>query len=719
MHLLRSALLFVLSLALSGCVKLPAGRDVVANVELKSDDTGGKPKVVDPDEVLSKLATVRTPKFLGFFKGIIFDYETFDETVLARDLERIERFYRKRGYYEAKVTAARVYREEPGDPHVYVEIHVREGSPVMTEEVSIPGIEQLPFEVASAALQARKLEPGQVFDEDNFEESKKAITEALADRGYAFVKVTGKARVDISQRRAWARFQVEPGPLASYGKIRITGLKEIPEDRIRSSLRIREGQLYSHSDVQEAQDALINLGVFASVDVREDTTRPETRSVPIEVVLRESSLRAVRLGGGARVDPIRLENHLRVGWEDRNFLGGLRQFSIESRPAITYYPAAWNNLIPGYFKPLLESRIRADFRQRAFIEGRTTGILAAEYNIYPLLYQLEEGDVPEQQAIIGYHEVRAQAGLQRAFFRHHLLTTLSYNWQANFAFMYQEPLNPETGQRTGRPEALKDPVLVSFPELLTILDFRDDQLHPKEGFYVSNSLQVAGYIFGGTVSDVRIRPELRLYHSLLHKKITLAARATLGLLFPDKSSYGSTLNREVTSTLDTAAIKDQHKLLFRAFYSGGPNSNRGYAYRGAGPQGPVLFLVPTGINCAVEGQTNAPGCIRPTGGVTLWEASFEIRFPISGPVTMVTFADASNVTRNVAQFDFFVPHLSVGPGLRYDTPVGPLRVDIGYRVPGMQHIGQRTLPENEGVASPFLGITGLDLAVHLAFGEAF
>jgi outer membrane protein insertion porin family/translocation and assembly module TamA len=133
----------------------------------------------------------------------------------------------------------------------------------------------------------------------------------------------------------------------------------------------------------------------------------------------------------------------------------------------------------------------------------------------------------------------------------------------------------------------------------------------------------------------------------------------------------------------------------------------------------VLFLVPTGIDCARKGDERAPGCIRPIGGVTLWEASFEIRFPISGPLTMVTFADASNVTRQVGVFDFNVPHLSVGPGLRYDTPVGPLRVDIGYRIPGMQRVGDKNLPEKDGVASPFLGISGLDIAVHLAFGEAF
>jgi outer membrane protein insertion porin family/translocation and assembly module TamA len=86
---------------------------------------------------------------------------------------------------------------------------------------------------------------------------------------------------------------------------------------------------------------------------------------------------------------------------------------------------------------------------------------------------------------------------------------------------------------------------------------------------------------------------------------------------------------------------------------------------------------------------------------------------------MVAFADTSDVTRKTGDFRFNVPHLSVGPGMRYDTPVGPLRLDIGYRVPGMQKIGERDLPREEGSASELFGIDWLPVAIHLAFGEAF
>jgi outer membrane protein insertion porin family/translocation and assembly module TamA len=166
-------------------------------------------------------------------------------------------------------------------------------------------------------------------------------------------------------------------------------------------------------------------------------------------------------------------------------------------------------------------------------------------------------------------------------------------------------------------------------------------------------------------------------------------------------------------------ITDQEKLLLRAFYSGGSNSNRGYPLRGVGPHGPVGFLIPTGVNCQV--LPTPVSCIRPLGGFTLWEASLELRFPLSGPVSLVTFADASDVTRDVGHMRFNVPHLSVGPGLRYLTPVGPLRLDIGYRVPGAQQLGQKDLNADEGGGDvgTLFGVSWLPMALNIAIGESF
>ena len=108
-------------------------------------------------------------------------------------------------------------------------------------------------------------------------------------------------------------------------------------------------------------------------------------------------------------------------------------------------------------------------------------------------------------------------------------------------------------------------------------------------------------------------------------------------------------------------------------------------------------------------------CELPLGGFTLWEASLELRFPISGPLTGAWFWDASDVSAASLDIRLNHPHLSCGGGLRYDTPVGPIRLDAGFRVPGAQFpAGAR----GESSRGPDL-LFGTPMALSFGIGEAF
>jgi outer membrane protein insertion porin family/translocation and assembly module TamA len=211
---------------------------------------------------------------------------------------------------------------------------------------------------------------------------------------------------------------------------------------------------------------------------------------------------------------------------------------------------------------------------------------------------------------------------------------------------------------------------------------------------------------------VKEQPEVRTYVPI-SKTVTFATRATVGFLFP--SNYGDTLqNPPIPPTHDS--LRDQQILLLRAFYSGGPNSNRGYPFRGVGPHGILGFLVPSTAACRIDIPNTDPTCQRPLGGLTLWEASAEVRFPLFGPLRAALFIDASDVSRKIAELRFNYPHLSPGFGLRYATPVGPVRLDVGYRVPFAQEVGTEVLSYKEGEPSTILG---LPIAIHFGLGEAF
>ncbi len=307
--LILRATFLALMCGVAACRPLPA-QPLVDSITLRGT------QATDAEAILRGLSTTDTPLLFGVFPRVL-EYATYDANVLARDLERIERYLRARGYYEGKVVAARVIRT--GAHSVRIELSLQEGLPVRVERID-PGLSTLPLAVMLDANRARHMADGEIFDEARFEDDRQRIERVLLDAGYAFAKVEAKASVDIAAHAARIVYQIDPGQRASYGTVTISGLSEIPEGPVRDNLDLHEGALYSESELEDAQRALVNLGVFASVEVRPDRSHPETSRVPIQVRVRENALRTLRLGGGARFDVLRLSANLVTGWEHKNFL---------------------------------------------------------------------------------------------------------------------------------------------------------------------------------------------------------------------------------------------------------------------------------------------------------------------------------------------------------------------------------------------------------------
>jgi len=701
-----------------GCAKQPYPHEpVVQQFEIEGVDSS------EASAVQKGLATQETERLLFIWDGISDDYETYDETVLATDLERIQRYFQARGYYQARVTKARVLRTD--EHHVRIEVHVDKGQPVVTRRISLAGVERIDIGAAAATLTAIQLREGEPFDEDLFEKSKSEIANTLANAGYAYSKVEGSAEVDVAARTAAVSFRVEPGPKARIGPVRFVGLQDIPEKPVREAFQLKRGDEYSRELLEEARRAVFDLGVFTRVVVEQDLEQPQSGEVPVVVRVTESTLRNLTLGVGGRIDVERTTGYLKASWEHRNFLGGLRRFTVSARPGLTAYPTRID-LPERPTRALFENDLNVELRQPSFIEGRTTGWTRARYSVYPLLYPLAEGVDPDDETIIGYHDVGSSVGLDRAFFDLHLPVSLSYHWNANIPRTYQ--VVPERLEAV----AALDNVYVSHPELSVALDLRDDPVVPTQGIYLSGMLQVANPLLWGTVTDLRFQSGLSAFYPLSEgRDVVLATRVKVGFVFPQ--NYGDTFDRssELSRRLydepeNSEVIADQQKILFRTFYSGGPNSNRGYAYRQVGPQGPIGFLLPetaAGLGCQSQPPTPLPAeCMRALGGFSLWEASMELRFPLAGELGGVLFVDASDVSPDVASIGFDAPHLSVGPGLRYRTPIGPVRLDVGYRVPGLQVRGAAA--DNAPFYFPDIAQlpefrSKIPLAYHIAIGEAF
>jgi outer membrane protein assembly factor BamA len=737
-----------LGVAVAACSSIPPGRSAVDSVDIESG-----PGVHDGD-VSDRIATAATPKFLGLFRGVAYDYEVYDESVLQRDLARVDRYYQGHGYLDAHARAARLIRIS--DNHVRVEIDVDAGPPTLNRAVRVEGLESIPSSVAEAArLAAIDALPAKTrFDEDTYKAAGVAVGRALTDRGYAYAKVARSAQIDIGGHVVDYVFTVEPGPVCTYGAITIVGLdpdgagprpQEIEEAPLRRAIDIKPGAPYSTKEIDSATQALLDLGVFSAVHIEPELPEPPPANhvVPLKVAVEPSRLRVLKFGGGVEFDEIKTDFHLLTGWEHKNFLGGLRDLSIEAKPGVVLFPIRID-YYKGPYVPLPEERFRMQLRQPGFLEARTTGFIRPEFNVFPLL--VTPNPISGAPAV-GYVEPKGSVGVDRRLWK--LYTSLSYNFQVEDPFAY-----PGTQALDPKPPL----IILSYPQLITNLDFRDDAIHPHKGVFIGNNLQFAG--LGGNAEDVRIHPELSGYIPLGHR-VTFASRASVGFLWPFSNSYseptltapghssvvyetcqaksgivqpecydqGSTAERTQESNIEIA--------YFRGFYSGGPNTNRGFPLRGIAPFGFVPFLSPgtagaliaAGCNPEMMRTASSPppsACTIPIAGLSLWEFSNELRIPIAGPFATEVFCDMGDVSPNKGNLRLNRPHLSCGAGASYDTPVGPIRVDVGYRIEPLQVLGFKddyaanAHDPTEGI-QPRIGSGqfALPIAIAIGIGEAF
>lgn len=707
----------------------------VAGCLVESVDVFGA-EAVDDDWLKERLSTRATHRILGgvlegvpILAGIdraTVEYAYFDRFVLERDLQRVRRAYHARGFFDVHVAAGRAFRTKAG--RVRVEIAVSEGVRTTLKSASLD-LQDWRFGDETRDVTARvtdvkrTLVEGEGFDEEQVQLTVERIREALRDEGFPYGLAESSVDVNVPAKTANVRLSVTLGPRCRYGEIRFEGLGELPEGPLRDALGFVEGDVYSASAMQGAEFALYDFGVLSKVTilpVLAETPPPGQAVVPIIVRVTPVQLGEVRAGVGGEIGT-RLEVHGIAGWMHRNVLGGLRRLSIEGRPGLVIHPIRIDNLFDGRAPTALLPEVAAmiAFRQPAFIEARTNAHVGFDFNLYRAQRDV---DFVESENIVGYREYVGRTGLERNFFRSRLAIG------QDFAYLLADPFS------YNRDEAPEGYGRVEVPSLETSLAF-DSVRIGKTGdthdlvrrLRASLDVQFAGGFMGGDADDVRLKPELRGYVPL-SKSVLLAVRGTMGLLFP--RNYAGSLSDAASGALGDASTadiaRDLQLLYFRGFFSGGPFGNRGYAYQAVGPQGVVLASEP--------GATPERYQLVSSGGLSMWELSAEVRFPLADQLGMVTFIDASDVMVQKATFRLTHPHISAGFGFRYGTPLGALRADLGVRVPCLQVIGAlgqgcQSLPAQEDPVDLSLpsirsegaqpDILGLPIAISIALGEAF
>lgn len=572
------------------------------------------------------------------------DRQRFDPTVWQADLERIERVYETRGYYDARITRSEVLPE--GEDGVRLIVEVEEGDPVRTGAVEVQGLEPLPPPVRDGVLDAVTLRRGTIFREGAWQTSKARALRALRDRGHAGAELVGEALVDVGTHEVTARLFARPGPVYHFGEIDVTGARGgIDPAWVREQVRLAVGRdrLFSEEALEEAQRRVFAMGVFASARVGAGALDPDAGRVPITVEVRQAPPRTLRLGGGVAFDQIRQEGRLVGDWTHRNFLGGLRRLSLQAMAGWAFIPSTF-----------------AVARNRA-ADGARHG------PIYRAGAELEQARLAGRPSLRLRTLVESERTLEETYDALGGRLVVSVPWQPWSTVTIAPGYNlqgyslrgPAAITAQSAPLALgcrEDPcfVLLSFLEQIATWDRRDDPLEPRQGHFLTLSLQEGGGPLGGDFRYLRIAPEARGYWTFGEEGgLTVAGKLRVG-------------------TLLTGSSDAEESPVTARFYSGGAQWMRGFAVRRLSP----LLLVPA------EGGASDQRLTLPIGGNGLVEGSVEARVPAGESLTFAVFTDFGSVTpQRLGAANPLWLNWALGAGLRYRTPIGPVRLDVAVRLP--------------------------------------
>lgn len=604
------------------------------------------------------------------------DWPTFNRAVFDQDLERVLRFYRARGYYDAKIASVRFdppgvgqagaagrCEAEPSECRVDIVVTVDEGQPTLVSDVVLEGSEDLPAAVQASLRAALSIAPGQPPDEAKHDRTKEALRRTLRAAGYAEAHVEGHVELDSVQHRARVSYHLEPGALYTLGRLEVSGQGALPTDVIEKAAALHSSQRFDPDALREIEGAVFALGAFSAVEVTERLD-PERHQVDVLVKVSPLPHDALQVGFGVlsgttqRQDTDEVQSipqfdlHLFARYQQNQLLGTLGQLSVEDRPRLIF-----NAEFPSFKDPQPGNVLSVGVTQPGWPEARTNAFARASWDYGPDPYQ-------------GFFrsDLRLRVGTTRAFFGRHVTATLAAEQD-----VLAVGADPDNAAARG---LLPTSYRYDFLEQELILDLRSAKIRPRSGAYLALLTSEAPRWAGSDWTALRFSPEARAFLPLPLDVVLAGRFALAGLVVTSANPRLDLLSQQLGPT--------DYRLR-----GGGANSNRGFT---AGKLG-----------------------VGTDGGIRRWESSLELRVPVGHDLVIAGFADAGDVSQG-SSYRFGNLNTALGYGLRYYTVIGAIRLDVGYRIRAWQRIDGGATDESGTGTLPFSSVPG---AVHLTIGDAF
>ncbi|MGD2122980.1 MAG: BamA/TamA family outer membrane protein [Gemmatimonadota bacterium] len=644
-----------------------------------------------------------------------------NERILREDYARVYAFYLRRGFRDVQVDTLIT---RPSEDEIEITFQIQEGEPIRIANLEFQGLETLSDSSVVDNLPIREGDPLSLPD---LHAARDSVENRLKNMGYYNPFVSPYSRISRGSYEGQVSFEIDPGPLFRFGNLevefRVTQDEEpsLTGEEVLRLLPFQEGDLYGEDLQLEGRRALYGLDLFTQVDDTVTSIRagptPADSVLDLRIRVAEGDVHRVRTGGGYSTAQCA---DLQASWSSLNFMGGARRLQLSARVANLGASSPFGAVLcfdraeeEEYRRPI--GSVSIDFTQPWFFSPKNSisARLYVDRQSYPDAF------------------IREGVGITLGFTR-----TLAPSTFLGFSYRPQrsklkltEVLFCSAYLICDRTEidVLKENNFLSPLGISFSLDRRNQFLNPTQGYSLAADFEHARKWTGSEFSYSRILSEATLYRQL-PRDLIFGTHLRAGWIrssgFKSFGSGGVSLD-----------ILHPEKRLF----SGGASSVRGFAQNRLGPR--VLYLDdpkplykgseddPFDSYCTIQEMLDG-SCDanplgdqyfqpRPKGGNRVLEGSVEVRFPLGGSRWEgATFVDVGQVWDEESDIDLGKMEFTPGFGVRYFSPIGPVRVDLGYRFRGeeeLQVVTRKLVKNEDGRYEP--GDELIRLGPRVLFGE--
>lgn len=578
------------------------------------------------------------------------------------DRDAIESFYRLNGFSEATVGEPGVTTREDGT--LSVQFPITEGPQTLLTEVRVEGNE----EIAADDLPRHQLEAGAPLNPQLLHEDVVVLQTYYANRGYVEVQVAPRVTVGADKTQASVVYTIAEGPHVNVDEVIVRGNTYTDRDVVLRKSGIEPGQPFSYTSMLQAQRELYRLGIFQRVEVQASQTGTGVGDRDVAIQVEEG--RNLTLSGsvGLRLD----RNDQGTTNADtgtpttEDVGGGAGGAEIHERVSVA---VAHRNLF-GSGRYLGLEIVAGREEQEAFLTYREPFI--SKWNI-PVQLQIFQSD---DSTRLGTRIVQRGVSLEAS-----KVALERTRWSLRYEYKISECSGGEVCTHLENDDPIEglDPSLrnikISSITPTFFWDTRDDILDPHRGFFTSASVEYAFPLFRAEAGFLREYLQGAWYLPVSQRTV-VALSGRIGFIQP----YARKLPEagEEIGALQPIPLSER-------FTAGGESSHRAFALDRLGDlcreaESPHALLPKEECRATLfadydkDGKRLTP--ILPLGGNSLALMNVEYRFPIFGDtVGGAVFADIGNVFAG-SQIDFDNLRYGAGFGIRYLSPVGPLRIDI-------------------------------------------